>query len=101
MKTTRGVYYNLKESDYVATLNINSEEIKLYFSSNFNKVRFLEKVGNIIHEDNLKLSFRYKIDIDATKLILLSYYKVIEKRGFRVIINNKEVLENNLALTVI
>ena len=42
----------------------------------------------------------YKIDIDMTKLLILSYYKKIEKRGFRVLINGKEI-NSNLSLMVI
>ena len=31
----------------------------------------------------------------------LSYYKKIEKRGFRVVINDKEIIDGNLSLLVI
>lgn len=101
MKSARGIYYDLKESDYVATLTINSEKIDLYFSSLFTRKRFLENVGEYIHNENLKLSIMYKIDIDATKLLILSYYKKLEKRGFRVLINDNEIIDSNLSLMVI
>lgn len=101
MKSARGIYYDLKESEYFACLDINSERIILYFSSNFNRKRFLENVGEYIHNENLKLSIMYKIDIDATKLLILSYYKKIEKRGFRILINDKEITNGNLSLMVI
>lgn len=101
MKSARGIYYDLKESEYFACLDINSERIILYFSSNFNRKRFLENVGEYIHNENLKLSIMYKIDIDATKLLILSFYKKIEKRGFRVLINDKEITNGNLSLMVI
>ena len=100
MKSARGIYYDIKESDYYAKLNINNEEIVLYFSSLFLRKKFLDNVGNYIHNENLKLSIQYKIDIDATKLLILSYYKRLEKRGFRVLINDKEVINDNLSLTV-
>lgn len=101
MKSARGIYYDLKESEYFACLDINSERFILYFSSKFNRKRFLENVGEYIHNENLKLSIMYKIDIDATKLLILSYYKKIEKRGFRVLINDKEITNGNLSLMVI
>lgn len=101
MKSARGIYYDLKESEYYASLNINSDTIVLYFSSNFTKKRFLENVGTYIHNENLKLSCMYKIDIDATKLLIISYYKKLEKRGFRVLINDKEIIDSNLSLTII
>lgn len=101
MKSARGIYYDLKESDYFVKLDINNEEIILYFSSLFLRKKFLDNVGNYIHNENLKLSYTYKIDIDATKLLILSYYKRIEKRGFRVLINEKEIINDNLTLTII
>ena len=101
MKSARGIYYDLKESDYVAELNINGEEIKLFFSSNFIKTRFLEKVGNFIHNENIRITVMYRIDVDATKLLILSFYKRLEKRGFRVLINDKEIIDSNLSLTII
>lgn len=100
MKSARGIYYDIKESDYYAKLKINNEEIVLYFSSLFLRKKFLDNVGNYIHNENLKLTIQYKIDIDATKLLILSYYKRLEKRGFRVLINDKEVINDNLSLTV-
>ena len=100
MKSARGIYYDLKESDYVAVLNINNEEIKFYFSSPFLRRKFLEKVNDYIHTENLKLSSLYKVNIDLSKQLVISYYKKIEKRGFRVLINNKEI-DSNISLTVI
>lgn len=101
MKSARGIYYDLKESEYFVEMNINSEKIILYFSSLFIRKKFLENVGEYIHNENLKLSIAYKIDIDATKLLILSYYKKLEKRGFRVLINDKEIIDNNLSLIIV
>lgn len=101
MKSVRGIYYDLKESDYFVKMNINNEEIILYFSSLFLKKKFLDNIGLYTHNENIKLSCNYKIDIDATKLLILSYYKRIEKRGFRVYINEKEIINDNLTLTII
>lgn len=100
MKSARGIYYDIKESDYYTKLNVNNEEIILYFSSNFLKKKFLDNITMYIHNENIKLSLLYKIDIDATKLLILSYYKKIEKRGFRVLINDKEIINDNLTLTI-
>lgn len=100
MKSARGIYYDIKESDYYTKLNINNEEIVLYFSSNFLKKKFLDNIATYIHNENIKLSILYKIDIDATKLLILSYYKKLEKRGFRVLINDKEIINDNLTLTI-
>lgn len=101
MKSARGIYYDLKESDYYVKLNINSEEVILYFSSLFLRKKFLDNVGDYINRENLKININYKIDLDATKLLVLSFYKKIEKRGFRVLINNKEIIDSNLSLIII
>ena len=101
MKSARGIYYDINESDYTAKINVNNEEIVLYFSSLFLRKKFLDTVGNYIHNENIKLSLNYKVDIDATKLLLLSYYKKIERRGFKVLINDKEIISENLSLTII
>ena len=101
MKSARGIYYDINESDYTAKINVNNEEIVLYFSSLFLRKKFLDTVGNYIHNENIKLSLNYKVDIDATKLLLLSYYKKIERRGFKVLINDKEIISENFSLTII
>ena len=101
MKSARGIYYDLKESDYFVKLNINNEEIILYFSSLFLRKKFLDNIGLYIHNENIKLSCYYHIDIDATKLLIISYYKKIEKRGFRILINEKEIINDNLTLIII
>lgn len=101
MKSARGIYYDIKESDYFVKLNINSEEIVLYFSSLFLRKKFLDNIGDFINRENLKININYKIDLDATKLLILSFYKKIEKRGFRVLINNKEIIDSNLSLIII
>lgn len=100
MKSARGIYYDLKESEYFVNMNINNEEIILYFSSLFLRKKFLDNIGLYIHNENIKISCNYKIDIDLTKLLILSYYKRIEKRGFRVLINDKEIINENLTLTI-
>ena len=79
MRSARGIYYDIKESDYYTKLNVNNEEIILYFSSNFLKKKFLDNIALYIHNENIKLSIQYKIDIDATKLLILQENR---KKGF-------------------
>ena len=101
MKSARGIYYDLKESEYSVSLLINGENIDLYFSSKFTRLRFMEKIGSIIEKEDLKLSSFYKVKIDTSKLSILYLYKKIEKRGFRVLINGNEINDSNLSLTII
>lgn len=100
MKSVRGIYYDLNESEYFAILNINNEEIKFYFSSLFNRRRFMEKLIVYLKNENLKLETFYNVKVNAGKLLLISLYKKIEKRGFKVLINNKEI-DTNYELTIV
>lgn len=100
MKSVRGIYYDLNESEYVAILNINNNEIKFYFSSLFNRRRFMEKSIVYLKNENLKLETFYNVKVNAGMLLLISLYKKIEKRGFKVLINNNEI-DTNYELTIV
>lgn len=79
------VYQNIEESTY----NYNLGEFEFYFSSEFNLNRYDKNVMNFINTEIYKLKNRYDFKdlktIQTLKVALsLTYYKVIEKRGFRV-----------------
>lgn len=100
MKSVRGIYYDLNESDYYMIFKSNNKEVKFYFSSLFNRRRFIEKSNSYLKNENLKLDTFYNVNINATLLLLISLYKKIEKRGFRVLIDNKEI-DTNYELTIV
>ena len=75
------VYLNINESD----INFDYGNFKFYFSSEFNKRRFVERVLNYIDSENLKLQIKYDTNLNFEKMLLFSFYKKIEKRGFKVI----------------
>lgn len=85
-KTKRGVYHNLRESEY--TVSDSESGIVLFFSSRFYRRKFLE--GYI---ENRKLLYeRIRRSIDDPSLNVDCYadayfYKEIEKRGFYVWVN--------------
>lgn len=81
MKTKRGIYLDLSESDYIYEL----DGIAYYFSSEFNKNRFKDRVLDYVNNEILKLKNRYKINCNFDLYFQLSFYKKIEKRGFRVV----------------
>ena len=86
MITARGIYNNLCESSYSFTyLNII-----FYFSSNQYKQKFREGVEDFIVYQEKKLKAFYKIDFDFKKFLAISFYKKIEKRGFRIILIENE-----------
>lgn len=78
------VYNNIENSTYF----IDVGKLRIYFSSEFNKNRFLKNYKTYIDEENAKLENKYHVKIVANYYLLVAYYKKIEKRGFR--------LENNV-----
>lgn len=92
MKTSRGIYLNLNESDY----KCNIRGLTFYFSSKQYLEKFINNVENYINNETMKLKVKYNIIISIDLLLMLSFYKKIEKRGFRVYdnLNKKEITEN-------
>ncbi len=90
------VYNDINDSNYCVEI----DKIKIYFSSEFNKERFLKGYEEYVKEENLKIQNKYKINIIANYYLLFAYYKKIEKRGFRII-NKVTGAEINSNLTFI
>lgn len=86
MKTSRGIYLNLKESPFV----YEKYGIKFYFSSEFYRKKFRDCARQFVDEENMKLEVRFKNPINAQLYLLLVFYRKVEKRGYRVIYNNIE-----------
>ena len=89
LKTVRGVCLNLNESDYI----FENEGFMFYFSSEFNKKRFIDQLNEYVKIETMKLQNRYNINIKFDVMFMISLYKLIEKRGFRIYdsINKKEI----------
>ena len=77
--TLRGVYHNLKESEYT----VSNAEIVFFFSSEF----YLNKFMDGYQQNRKKFISHLEKNVDTTlnmnTLADLSFYKSIEKRGFR------------------
>lgn len=87
MKTTRGIYYDLSESDFT----FSYDRLTFYFSSKYYLEKFKSMYVDYIKQETLKLSSKYKCCIYGDEMILLSLYKNIEKRGFRVEYKGKSI----------
>ena len=90
LKTTaKGICLNLNESEYY----FKYKGLIFYFSSEFYKKKFADEISSFIETETLKLQVKYNININFDILFMLSLYKKIEKRGFRVFdeINKKEI----------
>ena len=91
------VYNNIDDSVFF----IDVGKCRIYFSSEFNKSRFLKNYKNYIDEENAKLENKYHVKIVANYYLLFAFYKKIEKRGFRIEnnITNDKVNENLTFIT--
>lgn len=87
--TVKGICLNLNESEYYFKYN----GLVFYFSSLFYKKRFIEKVESYVSMENMKLQVKYDLNLSLELIFMISLYKKIEKRGFRIYdeINNKEI----------
>ena len=91
MRRSEKIYYDLTEStEYVELLNC-----RFYFSSSFNKERFLSGYESYIKEEEDKIIAKYKINISIRFYLLLSYYLKIEKRGFYVVKDKNNIINKN------
>lgn len=83
---------NIKESDY----SYNFKGLSFYFSSKQYLEKFKNNIEDYINNETMKLKIKYNIIFSIDLILMLAYYKKIEKRGFRVYdnLNKKEITEN-------
>lgn len=81
MLTKNGIELDLRKSHYIYIF----KNYIFYFSSELYLKKFKEGLLNFIFLENTKISNKYKIKIDLSDYLSVSFYKKIEKRGFRVI----------------
>ena len=94
MKTVKGIYYDLCESTYTD----QQGGYKFYFSSQFYKDKFKENLQSYINQETLKVKIKHDLNVLLDDLLMLSYYKKIEKRGFRVEFNGSPINPNSLMM---
>lgn len=94
MKTIRGVYHDIEESD----IYLHVDNFYLYFSSNFLKGKFVGLYDKYYEKVNKMFTKIY--DMDYTSIIIISLYKNVEKRGFRVYYNDRRIFENQIRIGV-
>lgn len=91
MKSKRGIYYNLEESDYKYTI----DNFEFVFSSLFYLNLFKINLEAWLVYEQERLNNKLKKNIDLKEVILLDHYKQIEKRGFLVYYKNKKLKDYN------
>lgn len=91
------VYQNIEESP----INFKYDNYVFYFSSDFYKRNFKLKIDSFIKEETFKLRNRYQIKNEnffkeLKEILIISLYKRIEKRGFRIYKNEKRYTEDGI-----
>lgn len=81
------VCYELEDSPFFLRI----DDFMFYFSSSFYKNKFENEYKEYIRSETLKLNVRYKMIVDADEMLLLSFYKMVEKRGFKVKYKGNEI----------
>lgn len=97
MKTKRGIYYDLRESEYVFKYG----SLTFYFSSNLYREKFSERIDYYLKNETMKLNNKYQCKLEGNEMFALNLYKNIEKRGFRVYYYDYELNNNYSVLTTI
>ena len=96
MKTKNGVYLDLTESDYKYFYG----GLIFFFSSEFYKKKFETKIKEFINDETLKIVSKYNTKCTFELFFMISFYKKIEKRGFRIFDNvNKKELTQDVVIT--
>jgi YHS domain-containing protein len=81
LKTTaKGICLNLNESEYYFKI----KGLVFYFSSEFYRKKFVDEFENYLERETFKLQVKYNMNINFDILFMISLYKKIEKRGFRI-----------------
>ena len=98
-KLRRVVYNDINDSTYYLDVG----KARLYFSSEFNKTRFLNNYLIYTQEECKKLENKYHVKINANYYLLFAFYKKIEKRGFKVVelSNNRNLSKDTTILNTI
>lgn len=79
MKTRKGIYLDLKDSDYFYRIG----DLKFYFSSQTYREKFIRRHTLYAKTEQRKIELRYSLFLPE-KLFYFTIYSKIETRGFRV-----------------
>lgn len=81
------IYYNIEES----TIKFKYNDFTFYFSSQFYYDKFKKLYAKYIKDETNKLNVKYGSKFIIDEMLLISLYKRIEKRGFRIEYKNESL----------
>ena len=84
------IYNDINESNYIFKYN----HLEIYFSSKFYLEKFTREYSNFLKDEIMKFKIKYKCNVYADEMLLLLLYKKIEKRGFKVLYDGNEIVDN-------
>lgn len=87
MKSIRGIYHDLTESEY----QLKYKEFNFVFSSLFYLNKFNKLKDIYVKNEYDKIKSKYVKIENFEKVILIQLYKKIEKRGFLVYYDNNKL----------
>lgn len=82
MRRSEKIYYDLNLSDEY--YDLDELGYRFYFSSSFNKDRFIEGYRDFVKLEEDKLISRYNVKISLRLYLTIVFYLRVEKRGFRI-----------------
>lgn len=97
MKMRSIIYNDLNDSNYIFSYN----NLDFYFSSRFYLEKFKNKYLDFLKDENDKLNIKFMGKIKCDEMILILLYKKIEKRGFKILKNGKELNNYLYAIDII
>lgn len=86
------VYYDIEKTPF----KYEKFGYIFYFTSNFNRERYINNVKKYIKEENLKNQSKYKVNIDFNIMLAMSYYLKIEKRANKVLWHGKDIIKEGV-----
>ena len=96
MLTKNGVELDLEKSKY----QYKYKGLVFYFSSEFNHKRFKDRFNYFVYVESTKIINRFKVNADFTLYFAIVFYKHIEKRGFYVTYNGKNIDKMNISIDI-
>lgn len=97
MKSIRGIYYNLYESEYKYKI----DNFEFVFSSLFYLSLFKANLESYLRYEQERLNNKLKKNIELKEVILIDHYKKIEKRGFLVYYKDKELKDYKFVVNLV
>lgn len=91
--TKKGIYHNLKESNYLIT----NTEIMFFFSSRMYRKKFMDTYRENRKIFSIKMSkIAVELPLNMETLADITLYKTIEKRGFRAWLKGVDITWDEL-----